>query len=242
MAYGSGWGRKVSLPTFMYHGKLDGHRKALFLGMVANAQSTYGEISDSKLAEKVVIAWRDAHYDLIQNGVTYGLGGNLSADMVQKHLRVLGKQLWDTKMNVYPQILPPPPPPRPYYPAPAAARFHPHQYQHPHYPAPAASRFFDPYQHPAVATAAAAGPYPGQHRSVISLACQPKPNASESEIVVSRDNLETQSLVTLKRALVSIQATKIFKNKPRAIEYLRAYFKRLRDKTVVIRLPRLPPK
>jgi hypothetical protein len=59
---------------------------------------------------------------------------------------------------------------------------------------------------------------------------------------VSRDNLETQSLVTLKRALVSIQAIKIFKDKPRAIEYLRVYFKRVRDKTVVIRLPRLPPK
>jgi hypothetical protein len=43
----------------------NGDRKALFLGMVADAQSTYGEISDSKLAEKVVIAWRDAHYDLI---------------------------------------------------------------------------------------------------------------------------------------------------------------------------------
>jgi hypothetical protein len=53
------------LPTIMYHGKLDGDRKALFLGMVADAQSTYEEISDSKLAEKVVIAWRDAHYDLI---------------------------------------------------------------------------------------------------------------------------------------------------------------------------------
>jgi hypothetical protein len=119
---------------------------------------------------------------------------------------VLGKQLWDTKMNVYPQILPPPPPPRPYYPAPAAARLHPHQYQHPHYPAPAAARFFDPYQHPGVATAAAAGPYPDQNRSVTSLARQPKPNASASEIVVSRYNLATQSLVTLKRALVSIQS------------------------------------
>jgi hypothetical protein len=248
MAYGSGWGRtlgghgRVTLPTVMYHGPLDDvcNRKSLFLGMVADAQTTFGEISDSMLAEKVVIAWRDAHYDLIENGVTYGLGGNLSADMVQKHLRVLGKQLWDTKMNVYPQILPPPP--RPYYPAPAAPRFHPHQYQHSRYPAPAAARFFDPYQHPGVATAAAAGPYPDQHRSVTSLARQPESNASESEIVVSRTNLETQSLVTLKRALVSIQATKIFKDKPRAIECLRAYFKRVRDKTVVIRLPRLPPK
>jgi hypothetical protein len=49
------------------------------------------------------------------------LWAGLSSEMVKGYLRVFGKQIWATRMNVYPQTLPPPPPP--YYPAPAATRF-----------------------------------------------------------------------------------------------------------------------
>jgi hypothetical protein len=49
--------------------------------------------------------------------------------------------------------------------------------------------------------AAAARSYPDQHRSVPYFGRQPETNASESQILVSRDNL-----TTLQRALVSIEA------------------------------------
>jgi hypothetical protein len=99
-AYGSQWGRhlgghggRASVATVMFEGELDGEERLdLFLRLVAGCQRTYGsQQAESKLAERVQMAWRDRHFTLIPSN-NFGLGGNLSIPRIKQHLKRLGQR------------------------------------------------------------------------------------------------------------------------------------------------------
>jgi hypothetical protein len=123
-------------------------------------------------------------------------------------------------------------------PAAAAAWFN--QNQH-----PAAAAWFNPNQHPAAATSSYPNQYPvaaaSPHHSTPHFPPQPELITSEEHIIVTRHNLEALNVETLQRALASIKAPKIYKDRIKAIAYLEKYFKKARDQSVQIKLP-LPRK